>query len=74
MLVPASLEAPVTPLCTAVQLNVVPDTLPESAMDVDVPEQIVCVPGVAITSGVGFTVMFTVTGVPEQPFADGVIV
>ena len=72
--VPEAAVAPVTPDCVTVQLKVVPLTPPVSAMDVADPEQIVCAVGVAVTVGVGFTVMVTVTGVPEQPFADGVIV
>lgn len=71
---PASSDAPVTPVCVTVQEKVVPVTLPARATEVVAPEQIVCDAGVAVTFGVGFTVMVTVTGLPEQPPADGVIV
>ena len=43
------------------------------AMDVAVPEQIVCAVGVAVTTGIGFTVTVAVIGVPVQPLAVGVI-
>ena len=41
---------------------------------VDCVEQIVSKVGVALATGVGFTVITTVNGVPGQPFADGVTV
>ena len=66
--------APETPDCTTVQAKVVPVTLLVRAMEDAVPEQIVCEAGVAVATGVGFTVMITVTGVPEQPVVVGVIV
>lgn len=74
MLVPEPAVAPVTPVCATVQLKVVPVTLLLNAMDVELPEQKACEPGVAVTNGFGFTVTVTDNGVPEQPFADGVIV
>ena len=38
------------------------------------PEQIVCVDGVAIATGEGFTITVALIGAPEQPFAVGVMV
>jgi hypothetical protein len=59
-----------------VQLNVVPLTAALKAIWVIVaPEQIVCDNGVATAApGVGFTTTVVVIGMPEQPFAVGVIV
>lgn len=71
---PDEAEAPVTLDCVTVQLNVVPDTLLVRAMEVGLPEQMVCEEGVAVTVGVGFTVTVTTTGVPGQPVAVGVMV
>jgi hypothetical protein len=45
-----------------------------NAIEGAVPEQIVIVDGVAVATGVGFTLTVTVIGVPGQPFADGVTV
>jgi hypothetical protein len=42
-------------------------------MEVVPPEQNVCDVGVAVTTGCGLTVIVTEIGVPEQPFAVGVI-
>ena len=39
-----------------------------------VPEQMVCDEGVATALGAGLTSTVAVTGVPEQPFATGVMV
>lgn len=72
--VPLPADAPETPDWETVQEKVVPDTLPVSPMDVLLPEQMVCVEGVAVTTGIGLTVTVTVTGVPEQPLAVGVMV
>lgn len=66
--------APETPDWTTVQTKVVPVTLLVRAMDGAVAEQIVCEPGVAVATGVGLTVMITVTGVPAHPLAVGVMV
>ncbi len=44
------------------------------AIPVIPPEQNVCVIGVAVTTGVGLTVMITFIGFPGQPFAEGIIV
>lgn len=74
MEVPEPAEAPLAPDCVTVQLYVVPVTVPLSAMDVALPEQMVCVAGVAVTVGTGLTVTVTVIGVPGQPPAEGVIV
>lgn len=71
---PEPAVAPLAPDWLTVQLKTVPLTVPLSAMDVALPEQMVCDVGVAVTFGVGLTVTVTVTGVPEQPFAVGVIV
>lgn len=71
---PEPATAPLAPDWLTVQLNTVLATVPVNAMDVAVPEQMVCDVGVAVTFGVGFTVMVTVIGVPEQPPAVGVIV
>jgi hypothetical protein len=38
------------------------------------PEHRVCAAGVTVATGVGLTVTVAVIGVPEQPFAIGVIV
>ena len=51
----------------------VPETGLESTTDGAVPEQIVCEEGVAVATGVGFTVTVTVIGEPEHPFAEGVM-
>lgn len=51
-----------------------PATVPVKATEVALPEQIVCVVGVAVTVGIGFTVTVTVIGVPGQPPAVGVMV
>ena len=72
MLVPEAAVAPETPDCTTVQEKVVPVTLLVSAIDGAVPEQIVCDAGVAVATGIGFTVITTVTGVPVQLLAVGV--
>jgi hypothetical protein len=66
--------APVKPDCATVQLYVVPTTLELSGIEVALPEQIVCDDGVAVTTGVGFTVTSTVKAVPAHPFAVGVTV
>ena len=61
-------------VCATVHVNAVPLTVLVSAMPVDVPPQIEAVPGVAVATGLGFTVTSTVNGVPSQPFAFGVTV
>jgi hypothetical protein len=65
---------PLTPVCETVQLIVVPDTLLLNAMEVIPPSQNVIEEGVAVITGVGFTVTLTVIGVPGHPEAEGVIV
>lgn len=74
MLVPFPADAPVTPVCVTVHANVDPVGTDVSAMFGAVPEQIVCVAGVAVATGVGSTVMVTVIGAPEQFPSVGVIV
>ena len=74
MLEPLPPVAPDTFVCTTVHEKVVPATLLVSAIDVAVPEQIVCDEGVAVAAGIGFTVTVTVIGVPTHPLAVGVIV
>lgn len=66
--------APVTPLCTTVHANVVPLTEDDNAILLIPPLQMVCNVGLAVTLGVGFTVIVTVVVEPVQLFADGVIV
>jgi len=73
MLLPEPSVAPVTPLCTTVHANVVPVISDVKAMSVVAPLHIICDDGVAVTSGIGFTVITTSVDVPEQPFAVGVI-
>ena len=76
MLVPKPAVAPLTLLCTTVQLYVAPATplLVLNAMFVVPPLQIVSAFGDATTSGNGLTVTITVIGVPGQPPAVGVMV
>jgi len=58
-----------------VQSKVVPATLPvRTIVVIGLAEQTVCAAGVAIASGVGFTVMVKVIGGPGQPLAVGVTV
>ena len=74
MLEPEDAVAPDTPDCTTVQANVVPVTFPVRAMLGDVPEHTVCEPGVAVVTGVGFTVTTIVMALPVHPLAVGVTV
>jgi len=74
MVDPELTVAPETPDCTTVHAKVVPVTVLFRALDEAAPEQIVLEPGVAVATGVGFTVTITVTGAPEQPVVVGVIV
>src|SRR5215207_4489538 len=74
MLDPLAPLPPDTPLCTTVHAKVAPDTLLVSAMPVVAPEQRIWVVGVAVTVGVGFTVMVPVMGVAGHPLAEGVMV
>jgi hypothetical protein len=74
MLVPLPALAPDTFDCTTVHENVVPLILLVNAIEVALPEQIVCDDGVAVAVGIGLTVTTTVIGVPAHPFAVGVIV
>jgi hypothetical protein len=54
---PLPLLAPVTPDCTTVHAYVVPATLLVNAIELAEPVQIVCEDGVAVTTGVGLTVI-----------------
>lgn len=74
MLEPELFDAPLTPDCATVQAKVVPATLLVKTTAVAPPEQILCEEGVAVADGSGLTVTVTVTGVPAQPPAVGVIV
>ena len=76
MLVPKPDVAPLTLLCTTVQLYVAPTTpfVVLNAMFVLAPLQIVSAFGAATTSGNGLTVTITVIGVPLHVPAVGVIV
>ena len=74
MVVPLPALAPLTPVCTTVQLNVVPATLLVSEIPVVPPEQKDWELGVAVATGRGVTVMVTRIGVPVQPPAVGVTV
>jgi hypothetical protein len=73
MVDPEDVVAPETPDCTTVQAKVEPVTLLVRAIEEAVPEQMVCVVGVAVATGVGLTVITTVSGVPAQPLAVGVM-
>jgi hypothetical protein len=74
MVDPEDVVAPETPDCTTVQAKVVPVTLLVRAIEEAIPEQIVCDAGVVVATGMGFTVITTVFGVPAQPLAVGVMV
>jgi len=74
MVDPEDAVAPETPDSTTVQANVVPDTLLVRTIEGAVPEQMVCVVGVAVATGIGLTVITTGSGVPAQPLAVGVMV
>jgi hypothetical protein len=74
MEVPELFDPPLTPDWETVQVNAAPPVLLVSAMDVALPEQIVCVAGVAVAVGAGLTVTVVVTAVPGHPPTDGVIV
>ena len=75
MVLPLPAEAPLASVCdVTVHENVVPVTVLDRAILVVAPEQIVGEEGVAIATGVGFTLMVTVVGLPLQPLALGVIV
>lgn len=60
---------PVTPFWNTVQEKLVPGTVLVKAIEVLSPEQNVADVGVAVATGVGFTVTVTVIGLPVQPFA-----
>jgi hypothetical protein len=75
MLAPEPAAAPgKEPLVATVHENVVPATLLVKAIDVVWFEQIVWADGVAVATGLGFTVTTTFVGVAEpHELADGVI-
>ena len=61
MLLPFPATAPLAPVCeVTVHANVAPATLLDNATFVAVPEHIVCVAGVAVTVGVGLTVIVVI--------------
>ena len=66
--------APVTPDCEAIHVNVVPARLADKVMALASPEQMVWLVGVAVTIGLGFTVMTMFTGSPVHPSVVGVTV
>lgn len=66
MLVPEPAEAPLTPACVTVHENVVPATLLLNAIELALPEQMLCELGVAVADGTGFTVTEMVCAVPGQ--------
>lgn len=72
--VPFPADAPVTPDAVTVQSKVAPVGVEVRAMPVDAPEQIVWFAGVAVTTGVGFTVTVAVIGAPTHVPSVGVIV
>jgi hypothetical protein len=74
MVEPEVAVAPETPDCTTVQAKVLPVTVLLRATEEAVPEQIVCEAGVAVATGIGFTVITTVLVAPAHPFAVGVTV
>ena len=55
-------------------MKVAPEVALANEIPVLPPVQIVCVTGVAITTGIGLTVITTVIGEPVHPFAEGVMV
>ena len=74
MLAPFDADAPDTPVWATVQDVVVPETLLDSAIEVEEPEQIAGELFVTVTVGIGFTTTATFIGKPEHPLAVGVIV
>jgi hypothetical protein len=72
---PALAPVNVPALVVTVHENVEPATLLVNAIAVVLPEQIVDAAGVAVATGIGFTVITTVIGVvPAHALAEGVIV
>ena len=64
---PGAAVAPVTPVCTTVQLYVVAPSVLLSAMDVAEPEQMVCDEGVAVATGAGLITIGKVADAAAQP-------
>ena len=71
---PVPSAAPETPDSLKVQVKIVPGKLLVNAIEVVFPVQMLCDEGVAVITGVGLTVITTLTGVPSHPLADGMIV
>ena len=74
MVEPEDAVAPETPDCTTAQEKVVPATLLVRATVLAVPEHKVCDAGVAVTTGIGLTVITTILVAPAHPVAVGVTV
>ena len=70
---PVPIVAPLTSVSPAVQINVVPATLPVNSIEGANPEQIVCAGGVAVNTGRGLTVTVSKIVVPGHGPAVGVI-
>jgi hypothetical protein len=73
MVLPVSGKEPITAKGSVVQLNVVPATLLLKTIAVRSPEQTVAGEGLAVTSGIGFTVTVASIGNPGHPLAVGVM-
>jgi hypothetical protein len=74
IVVPELFEAPLTLVCETIHAKVAPPVLLLNAIEVAVPEQMLCELGVAVAVGAGLTVTVTVTAEPAQVPALGVIV
>jgi hypothetical protein len=71
ILFPEPDDCPEAPVAVAVQLYVVPAIELDNATEVDVPEQIEAVAGVAVPTGLGLIVTETDIGAPGHEFAVG---
>ena len=74
IVLPLPFDAPVTPDCETVHAKDVLATLEVSAMELAMPEQMVCADGVAVAVGTGLTFTVTLKVFPLQLFAVGVTV
>jgi hypothetical protein len=75
VLVPFAVKPVMPVVVEAVHENEVPATFDVRLTSVVLlPEQIAWLSGLFDTAGFGFTTTETLTGVPEQPLADGVMV
>ena len=74
MEVPDPAVAPDVPDSVTVHAKVAPAGTEVRAIPVAVPEQIVCAAGVAVATGVGFTVIGMASGKPTQSPIFGVTV